>query len=53
MECVSLVITDIAVLKITEWGFLLTELFDGHTVEEVIEKTDAKVMVADDIRIIK
>ena len=53
MGCVSLVITDIAVLKITEWGFLLTELFEGHTVEEVIEKTDAKVMVANDIRIIK
>ena len=51
-RCVSLIITDIAVLKITENGYLLTELFEGHTVEEVIEKTDARVEIADDIRII-
>ena len=52
-NCVSLIITDIAVMKVTERGYLLTELFDGHTVDEVIEKTDADVEVADDIRIIR
>lgn len=52
-NCVSLIITDIAVMKVTEKGYLLTELFDGHTVDEVIEKTDADVEVADDIRIIR
>lgn len=52
-KCVSLIITDIAVMKVTEKGYLLTELFDGHTVDEVIEKTDADVEVADDIRIIR
>lgn len=51
-RCVSLIITDIAVMHVTENGYLLTELFEGHTVEEVIEKTDAQVEVADDIRII-
>ncbi len=51
-NCVSLIITDIAVMKVTEKGYLLTELFEGHTVEEVIEKTDAHVEVADDVRII-
>lgn len=52
-NCVSLIITDIAVMKVTEKGYLLTELFDGHTVDEVIEKTEADVEVADDIRIIR
>ncbi len=51
-NCVSLIITDIAVLKVTENGFLLTELFEGHTAEEVIEKTAARVEVAENIRII-
>ena len=51
-NCVSLIITDIAVLKVIEEGFLLTELFEGHTTEEVIEKTAAKVKIADSIRII-
>ena len=51
-NCVSLIITDIAVLEVTEDGYLLTELFDGHTVEEVLEKTDAEVKVADNVRII-
>ena len=52
-NCVSLIITDIAVKKVTEKGYLMTELFDVHTVYEVIEKTDADVEVADDIRIIR
>ncbi len=52
-SCVSLVITDIAVMEITEKGFLLKELFDGHTVEEVLEKTEGHVEVAENVRIIK
>jgi acetate CoA/acetoacetate CoA-transferase beta subunit len=53
LNCVSLVITDIGVVKVEKDGFLLTELFDGHTVEEAIEKTGADLRVADDVRIIK
>lgn len=52
-RCVSLIITDIAVIKVTEEGYLLTELFDGHTVEEVKEKTGASIKVADNVRLIK
>jgi acetate CoA/acetoacetate CoA-transferase beta subunit len=51
-KCVSLIITDIAVVKVTKDGFLLTELFEGHTAEEVIEKTEANIKVADNLRII-
>lgn len=50
--CVSLVITDIAVLEVTDKGYLLKEVFEGHTVDEVKEKTDGNLAVADDIRTI-
>lgn len=51
-RCVSLIITDLAVLEVTESGYVLKELFQGHTVEEVKEKTAADVKVAEDLRII-
>jgi acetate CoA/acetoacetate CoA-transferase beta subunit len=50
--CVSLIITDIGVVKIEDGGFVLTELFEGHTAEEAVEKTGAELKLADDIRII-
>lgn len=52
-DCISLIITDLAVMEVTDKGFLLKEVFDGHTVEEVIEKTGAPVEVASSIRTIK
>lgn len=51
-KCVSLIITDIAVIEVTEDGYVLKELFEGHTVEEAKEKTGAELKVADDVRII-
>jgi acetate CoA/acetoacetate CoA-transferase beta subunit len=50
--CVSLIITDIGVVKVEDGSFVLTELFDGHTVEEAVEKTGAELKIADDVRII-
>ena len=52
-KSVSLIITDIAVIKVTDDGLLLTEVFDDVEVDEVIEKTGAKLKVADNIRRIK
>lgn len=51
-KCVSLIITDLAVVEVTDDGYLLKELFDGHSVEEVKEKTGADMKVADNLRII-
>jgi acetate CoA/acetoacetate CoA-transferase beta subunit len=51
--CVSKIITDIGVVEVTENGYLLTELFEGHTAEEAAQKTEATLHLADDIRIIK
>ncbi|MDR0520043.1 MAG: 3-oxoacid CoA-transferase subunit B [Clostridiales Family XIII bacterium] len=52
LSCVSLIITDIGVVKVEDGGFVLTELFEGHTVEEAIEKTGADLKIADNVRII-
>lgn len=53
LDCVSLIITDLGVLEVTDEGFLLKEVFEGHTPEEIIEKTGAPVKIAEHIRIIK
>ena len=50
--CVSLIITDLGVLAVEKDGFVLKEVFEGHTVEEIIEKTGAAVRVQEPVRII-
>jgi acetate CoA/acetoacetate CoA-transferase beta subunit len=50
--CVSLIITDIAVIKVEERGLVLKEIFEGTTVEDVISKTGAKLIVEEPIRVI-
>lgn len=44
------IITDIAVFDVTDEGLLLIEVAAGHSVAEVIERTDAKVIVADELQ---
>ena len=51
-KCVSMIITDLGVIQVTDEGFLLTELFEGHTADEVVAQTEAELKVADDLRII-
>lgn len=50
--CVSLIITDIAVIKVEPRGLVLKEIFEGNTVEDVISKTGAKLIVEEPIRVI-
>jgi acetate CoA/acetoacetate CoA-transferase beta subunit len=50
--CVSLIITDIAVIKVEERGLVLKEIFEGNTIEDVISKTGAKLIVEEPIRVI-
>jgi 3-oxoacid CoA-transferase subunit B len=49
-QCVTRVITDLAVVDVTEDGLVLRETAPGVTTEEVIEKTGTKLTVADDCR---
>ncbi len=49
-ECVSLIVTDIAVMQPTEEGLLLKEVAPGWTAEEVQELTDAQLELAPDLK---
>jgi 3-oxoacid CoA-transferase subunit B len=47
--CVDRVITDLAVVDVTDEGLVLREIAPGVTVDEVVEKTGAKLTVPDDV----
>jgi 3-oxoacid CoA-transferase B subunit len=50
VECVNLVVTDIAVIEVTKEGLVLKEVAPGWTPEEVQKVTEAKLIVAPDCR---
>lgn len=49
LGCVKKVVTDLCVMEITDRGFELKELAPGVTVEEVISKTDGRLIVEGNI----
>ncbi len=49
-QCVSLIITDLAVMAVTEDGLLLKEIAPGWTVPEVQALTEAKLTPAADLK---
>ncbi len=51
-RCVDRIVTDLAVLDVTDDGLVLREIAPGHTVEEVCEKTGCELIVADNVRTI-
>lgn len=42
---VNMIITDRAVIEVTEQGLVLKEVFEGHTIQGVVEATDANLNV--------
>ncbi|MED3562707.1 3-oxoacid CoA-transferase subunit B [Bacillus xiapuensis] len=44
--CVDLIITEMAVMEVTEQGLVLKEVMEPYTVEDVIKHTDAPLKVA-------
>ena len=50
-ECVDLIITDIAVIEVTQRGLVLKEIAPGWTPEEVQVLTEPKLIVASDLKI--
>jgi 3-oxoacid CoA-transferase subunit B len=48
--CVSLVVTDVAVMAVTQSGMLLREMAPGWTAEDVQEITGANLTLADDLK---
>jgi 3-oxoacid CoA-transferase subunit B len=49
VRCVKKIVSDLAVLEVTPEGFKLLERAPGVPVEEIIEKTAGKLIVAGDI----
>lgn len=48
--CVDLIVTDLGVVEITEYGFLLLEIVHGFSPEEVQSVTGAPLAVSPDLR---
>ena len=49
-RCMNLIVTDIAVIEVTEQGLVLKEIAPGWTVDEVQELTEPKLIVAEDLK---
>lgn len=49
-ECVDLIITEMGVMEVTEKGLVLTEINPEYTVEQVIEATEAELIIAADLK---
>ncbi|MFC4355864.1 3-oxoacid CoA-transferase subunit B [Chryseomicrobium palamuruense] len=44
---VNMIITDRAVIEVTENGLILKEVFEGHTIQSVVEATEASLTIDD------
>ena len=49
VNCVKKIVTDLAVIDVTENGFKLIERAPGVSVEEIVEKTEGKLIVEGEI----
>jgi 3-oxoacid CoA-transferase subunit B len=49
VNCVKRIVTDLAVVEVTPQGFKLLERAPGVSVEEIVEKTEANLLVEGDI----
>jgi len=49
VACVKKIVTDLAVIKITDQGFELTERAPGVSTEEIISKTEANIIVPNEV----
>lgn len=49
-KCVSLIVTDVAVIEITEEGLLLKEVAPGWTLKDIQKETEAELIPAPDLQ---
>lgn len=49
-ECVDMIVTDLAVIDVTDKGLVLKEVAPGWTAEEIQELTEPKLIIAPDLK---
>jgi len=49
-RCMDMIVTDIAVIKFTSKGPILKEVAPGWTADEVQQLTEAKLIIAEDLK---
>ena len=49
VKCVKMIVTDLAVIKITEKGFKLLERAPGVSVDEIVQATEAPLIIEGDV----
>ncbi len=49
-KCVKKIVTDLAVIQVTEGGFKLLETAPGVSLEEIVMKTGAPLIITDDVK---
>ena len=49
-NCVDHIVTELGVIDVTEHGLVLREIAPGHTIEELQEKTEPRLEIADDLK---
>ena len=52
-KCVNIIITDLAVIRVTEKGLLLEEVAPGFTADEIQAVTEPKLIISKDLREMK
>ncbi|WP_199616300.1 3-oxoacid CoA-transferase subunit B [Paenibacillus alkalitolerans] len=52
LECVDIIITDMAVLEVTDDGLILKEIMSPYTVEDVVRHTEASLNIPENIEFI-
>jgi acetate CoA/acetoacetate CoA-transferase beta subunit len=50
VACCDLIVTELAVIEVTPNGLKLLEIADNTTVEEVIAKTEAPLILAEPVK---
>lgn len=50
VNCVTKIVTDLGVFEVTEEGFKCIEYAPGVTIEEIKEKTEGRLVIADDVK---